>query len=143
VAEHATDVVDLLALADRLAADVASRGGEWVITHGEPHAANVMHDGERFSLIDWDTVGFAPPERDLWMVVGDGEEEASVYADATGHVIDDAASNLFRLTWDLNDTAAFIHQLRSPHGHNEDTVMAYEGLISCVTSRDRWASLLE
>ena len=44
LAAHAADVAELLALADRLAADVAGRGSEWVVTHGEPHAANVMLD---------------------------------------------------------------------------------------------------
>jgi len=59
LATHASDVTDLIALADRLAADVTSRGSELVITHGEPHPANVLTDGEDRWLIDWDTVALA------------------------------------------------------------------------------------
>ena len=41
---------------------------ELVVTHGEPHAGNVMRRSDgRHLLVDWDTVAVAPPERDLWM----------------------------------------------------------------------------
>lgn len=48
----------------------AGGGGGWVVTHGEPHSANVLRgkDGT-LHLIDWDTVRLAPRERDLWMVI--------------------------------------------------------------------------
>jgi spectinomycin phosphotransferase len=136
---HSADVLQLLALLDRLTADVASRGTDWVVTHGEPHAGNVMRTGEDYVLVDWDPVALAPRERDLWMLA----EEATVYTDATGHDLDEAAVDLFRLTWDLEDIAAFTNQLRSPHEHNEDTEKAYEALTYYVRTRDRWAPLLE
>jgi spectinomycin phosphotransferase len=142
LAAHASDVTELLALADRLSADVARRGGTWVVTHGEPHSANVMRAGERHLLVDWDTVALAPPERDLWMVAGEAADQANVYADATGHQIDRVAMDLFRLTWDLKDLAEYVDVLRSPHLHSEDTAKAYESLMACVESRDRWAALL-
>jgi spectinomycin phosphotransferase len=132
LAAHAADVAELLALADRLAADVAGRSSEWVVTHGEPHAANVIWTGERHVLIDWDTVGLAPPERDLWMVVDDDGDEATIYTAATGHAIDRGAMDFYRLAWDLDDLAAYLSELRSPHRHNEDTENAYEGLTRCV-----------
>lgn len=141
LADHADDVVELLALADRLAADVAGRGGKWVVTHGEPHAANVMRTGESHVLVDWDTVAIAPPERDLWMIVGDTGDDATIYVDATGHEVDQAAVNFFRLTWDLKDLATYLDVLRAPHGNNEDTVQAYQGVANCVAIRDQWASL--
>lgn len=142
LADHAADVAELLALADRLAADVASRGGGWVITHGEPHAANVIWTGERHVLIDWDTVGLAPPERDLWMVVDGEGDEARTYTAATGHAIDRVALDFYRLAWDLDDLAAYLSELRSPHERNVDTENAYEGVSRCVASRDRWTALL-
>ena len=143
LAGHADDVTDLLALADRLAATVEDRGSPWVITHGEPHAGNVMRTRESRVLVDWDTVALAPPERDLWMLVGEtGEEPATVYADATGHLLDDDAVGFFRLTWDLKDLAEYLNVLRSAHRETEDTARAYEGLTRCVAIRDRWAALL-
>lgn len=142
LAPHAFDVVELLALADRLSAVVERHSTNWVVTHGEPHAGNVMRTDESHVLVDWDTVALAPPERDLWMLVGDTAEDAAFYANSTGHELDHVALNFFRLTWDLADLAAFTDTLRSPHGHSEDTVQAYDGLTECVTIRDRWAALL-
>jgi spectinomycin phosphotransferase len=143
LAAHGSDVAELLALADRLAADVAGRGSYWVITHGEPHAANVMRTGESHVLVYWDTVALAPPERDLWMVVGDNEDETTIYEDATGHQVDRAALNFFRLTWDLKDLATYLDVLRAPHRDNEDTAQALQGVTICVAIRDQWAALLE
>jgi spectinomycin phosphotransferase len=131
-AGRASDVAELLALADRLAAGVAERGGEWVVTHGEPHAANVMRTGDRHVLVDWDTVALAPPERDLWMVVGEAEHTGA----------DPEAVDYFRLTWDLKDIAERLNVLRSPHRRTDDTVWAYEGLVQLVAIRHRWEALL-
>ena len=70
-------------------------------------------------------------------------EEATIYTEATGHQLDEVAVNFFRLTWDLADIAAFTDLLRSPHDHSEDTVKAYDALMHYLTTRDRWAELLE
>ena len=140
---HASDVAELLALSDRLSVDLARRSTDWVVTHGEPHGGNLMRVGESYVLVDWDTVGVAPPERDLWMLVGDNGEEASGYADATGHEPDAIAMHFFRLRWDLADIAAFTDLLRSPHEHTEDTEKAYDALKFYVGARVRWAALLD
>ena len=142
LSEHASDVADLLALADRLAVDVQKRGGEFVVTHGEPHRANVMRTADRRMLVDWDTVALAPPERDLWMVVSETGDEAAAYADATGRTVDAGAMDFFRLTWDLKDLAACLNVLRASHKRTDDTARAYATLASCVTIRSRWEALL-
>jgi spectinomycin phosphotransferase len=143
LAGRCSDVAELLALADRLAAEVSGRGSSWVVTHGEPHAANVMRTGESRVLVDWDTVGLAPPERDLWLVLGDDHEEATIYADATGHEVDQAALDFYRLTWDLKDLATYLDVLRAPHRDNQDTAQALQGVKNCVASRDQWAARLD
>ncbi len=140
LADRASDVADLLALADRLAAGVQKRGGEWVVTHGEPHRANVMRSSEGRLLVDWDTVALAPPERDLWMVVSETGDEAAAYADATGRPVDREAVDFFRLTWDLKDLAECLNMLRAPHRRTDDTARVYGTLASCVAIRDRWLS---
>jgi spectinomycin phosphotransferase len=134
LAGHASGVAEALALADRLAADVASRRGAWVVTHGEPHAANVLRSADGYVLVDWDTVALAPPERDLWMVVGDTGHEAAIYADATGRQVDHVAVDFFRLTWDLKDLAEWLNVLRSPHRETEDTLKTFEGLTRLLGS---------
>jgi spectinomycin phosphotransferase len=103
-----------------------------------------MLTGEGRVLVDWDTVALAPPERDLWMLVEDAaDDEATVYADATGRRVDQVALDFFRLMWDLSDLAAFTDVLRSPHRHSEDTVKTFDGLTSCVAIRDQWAAQLD
>ncbi len=142
LAPHASDVAELLALLDRLSADVATRGTDWVITHGEPHGGNVIRAGESYVLVDWDTVALAPRERDLWMLVEEPAEESTIYTDATGQRLDEVAVRFFRLTWALADIAAFTDLLRSPHDHSEDTEKAYKALTYYVTTGERWARLL-
>jgi spectinomycin phosphotransferase len=120
LAAISSDVAELLAFADRLAADVRA---DWVVTHGEPHAGNVLAAGERRLLVDWDTVALAPPERDLWLVVETAADKTA-YAEATGRPVDETALSFFRVAWDLNDLAAYLTVLRSPHAENDDTAFA-------------------
>jgi spectinomycin phosphotransferase len=131
LASHASEVAELLALADRLAADVARRSTDWVVTHGEPHAANLLRSDDGYVLVDWDTVALAPPERDLWMLVDESQDE-----------VDWDAVDFFRLRWDLADLASFTNVLRLPHRENADTAKAYDGVKKCVAIRDQWAARL-
>ncbi len=142
LSRKASDVVDLLAQADRRAADLSKGSTDWVITHGEPHAANVMQTARSHVLVDWDTVAWAPPERDLWMLEM-GADEPTIYVRATGHEVDRVARDFFRLVWDLADLAAFTNVLRSPHGESPDTLKAYDGLMYCLAIRERWATVFE
>jgi spectinomycin phosphotransferase len=128
VKNSASELAELLSLADRLAAEAEERGARHVVTHGEPHAANVMRTNDGRVLVDWDTVALAPPERDLWMLVDDDRH--------------DAALDFFRLTWDLKDIAEYLNALRSPHEENEDTVRQHGALTHCAAIRDTWSSIL-
>jgi spectinomycin phosphotransferase len=110
---------DLLALADRLRADAETHGVRMVVTHGEPHSGNIVRTSGGPVLVDWDTVALAPPERDLWMLAGDGMAE--LYAERSGVTVNDAALDYFRLSWDLKDLAEYLNVLRAPHTDNEDT----------------------
>jgi spectinomycin phosphotransferase len=132
LARHASDVAELLASADRLSAEVARSSTNWVVTHGEPHAANVIRAGENYMLVDWDTVALAPPERDLWMLVGDRADGVAGYVEATGRQPDQVAVDFFRLRWDLADLAAFTGVLRAPHSENADTAKAYDGVVTLL-----------
>jgi spectinomycin phosphotransferase len=114
MAEAGPRIRDLLATFDERAA-VAS-GLPRVITHGEPHPGNIIRTATGPVLIDWDTVGLAPPERDLWFLApGDfGSYEA-----ATGYRPAPAALDLYRLRWHLDDIAATLtdlnHAPQAPH----------------------------
>ena len=106
------------------------------MTHGEPHAGNVMRTGEGRVLVDWDTVALAPPERDLWMLVAGGTDAADLYVRATGTQLDEAALDFFRLAWDLSDLAEYLNVLRSPHEEDDDTVWGYQALRDSAAIRE-------
>lgn len=77
--------------------------------------------GDSCRLIDWDTVGLASPERDLWMFDDGTGTTFDGYIERTGYRVDMNRISLYRMMWTLSDIAAFTADLRSPHG---DTVNA-------------------
>ncbi|HEV2255024.1 MAG TPA: phosphotransferase [Streptosporangiaceae bacterium] len=122
----------LLEAFDRRAGTI--RADDFVITHGEPHPGNVMRAGPRRMLIDWDTVGLGPPERDLWMVAGESGEEARRYAGLTGRAVDPGLLEWYRLRWALDDISAFAYRLRCAHGRTADAEHAWVALEQTVAS---------
>ena len=67
-------------------------------------------------LVDWDTCLLAPPERDLWMLVGEdpGILDAST-RQRTGVALDPRLLEAYRLRWDLADVESCVRVLRAPH----------------------------
>jgi len=131
VSGHADGLQGALGSFTQLAAQVAA-GAAPVITHGEPHAGNLVRQGTRFLLVDWDTVGLALPERDLWWVLSPSGDEARLYASLTGRHVSPTAVDLFRLRWDLDDICLILAELRAPHLRNRDTEVAFAGLADAV-----------
>jgi spectinomycin phosphotransferase len=128
---HAPEVVKLVGRFDALATRVAGTGTARVITHGEPHPGNVLDTGRGLVLIDWDTVGLAIPERDLWLVADD-DDERERYADATEHRPDGIALDLYALRWQLADMGISLDLLRSPHVESADTEESWLSLDHCL-----------
>jgi spectinomycin phosphotransferase len=117
-----------------------------VITHGEPHPGNIIRVATATAaagsagpasgaimLIDWDTVGLAPPERDLWMVATDTGAELQRYTELTGRPVDMAAIELYRLRWALDDLSCFVRDLRAPHRRTPGTEHAWQALQLTIT----------
>ncbi|SEQ21601.1 phosphotransferase [Lentzea albida] len=98
---HADTVRAKLAELDELAAGLTE---VLVVTHGEPHAGNVINSPRGLCLVDWDAVGLAPPERDHWLVDGD--------------------SPFYALRWAIDDVVAFTGKLRAPHERSQDAELA-------------------
>ncbi len=139
LAGAAGPVRDLLASFDRLAARLAAAPHQ-VITHGEPHPGNVMRAGHGLRLIDWDTVGLAIPERDLWHVLGSSDSHAARrYTRATGHPVDPDGLRCYRLRWALDDLAAFTGELRAGHEDTAGAREAWQALNETVTDVIRLA----
>ena len=132
IAPHTRDVQSALVQFDRLSQAVAetTAAGDLVVTHGEPHPANLLIVGGRLHLIDWDTVALAPPERDLWLVRGFGGKANR------------AALDLYRLRWQLLDLASFVDTLRARHVDNADTRHALRAIDLTLSTMGRqlgWA----
>jgi spectinomycin phosphotransferase len=115
---------------------------EPVITHGEPHPGNVIRlpagpaDGG-LMLIDWDTVGLAPPERDLWLVAAESGDELRRYTELTGRPVDPAAVEFYRLRWALDDLSCFVRDLRAPHRRTPGAEDNWAGLEAAIADLTR------
>jgi len=108
---------------DTLVAAASASTESWVVTHGEPHAGNVIRDRQdRLLLFDWDTVAVGPRERDLWMLVGDDLADLDAYEAGGGSVgVSGSVVWLYRLWWELADIALYTADLRAAHDRDENT----------------------
>ncbi len=132
VNEHAASLAKTLDVFDELTAEVTASAGELVITHGEPHSGNLIRTGDGLLLIDWDLVGLAPPERDLWWIVSDSGAEAAQYARLTGRTVSELALSFYRLRWDLDDLAEFLAWFRGPHERSADAEVAWRSVAKIM-----------
>jgi spectinomycin phosphotransferase len=114
---------------DHLKRQVLDQGLQLVITHGEPHPANLIRQAARIFLIDWDTLGLAPSERDLWFLENRCPGSLAAYVQAGGIPPDPGALELYQRLWAFEDVAAFTTLFRSAHRRTADT--------------ERWAAMAE
>ena len=121
---------------DGLLDRVRKTGGPYVITHGEPHPGNLVHTTTGLCLVDWDMTALARPERDLWWVIS-GDQDAARYSWRTGWTVNQDALALYRLRWILDDTAAFLSQIRGPHQRSADTLMSWTELQKALEAMTR------
>jgi spectinomycin phosphotransferase/16S rRNA (guanine(1405)-N(7))-methyltransferase len=139
---HARDLHVLIAAYRSLARRVGSQPERMVITHGEPHAGNVIVTADGLVLVDWDTALVAPPERDLWDLAGDDASLFDYYAAATGTEIDDGALSLYRLWYDLAEVGGYLSLFHSPHEDTADTRESWKELQHFLRPAERWPSLV-
>jgi aminoglycoside phosphotransferase (APT) family kinase protein len=121
IAANRQRLLDMLAQYDERAARVRDEA-DLVITHGEPHVANVVHAESGVVLIDWDTVRWAPRERDLWWLPGASWRETY----GADEPILEPAIEMYRLRWTLLDVADFVPALMSALESTPDLEVAVE-----------------
>jgi spectinomycin phosphotransferase len=121
---------------DELASRVTFQAPLPVLTHGEPHPGNLIRGADGLSLIDWDTVATDRPERDLWMLDDGAGSVVAAYQSLTGRSVDPFALRLYRRAWALSDLAAYVSQLRVPHGDDEDSRKAWNALLGILRSEE-------
>jgi spectinomycin phosphotransferase len=127
---HAGRVQERLRAYDLQAGRVLAEPGDWVVTHGEPHSANVIREpAGGLRLVDWDTALLAPRERDLWMILDAGMTGRDEYREVTGPVrLDEKALAFYRERWALAEICMYVAEFRRPHGETEDTRASWEEL---------------
>jgi spectinomycin phosphotransferase len=141
VASQAAGLRAVVDAFDRLVDRTTAARSRSVVTHGEPHAGNVMWAGGNVWLIDWDTVGLGPPERDLWWLVEDADEAAR-YAAATGQAVNPEVMTLYRLRWYLDDIAQAVRLFAGQHLRTADTQRWWEGFPPRIGALDSWRERL-
>jgi spectinomycin phosphotransferase len=139
---HARDLRQLVTTFDRVAESTRPARTDLVITHGEPHPANIMSADGRLVLIDWDTVALAPPERDIALIATARNEGAERYQQATGRELNPAVIGLYRLRWYLDDIASAIRLFGNTHHDTPDTRRWRHGLARHLEQLPRWLDCL-
>lgn len=132
--DHATTLRQRLGQFDRLAAQVMADRSGWIVTHGEPHAGNIIRTRSgSMVVVDWAAVAYAPPERDLWMLLDEANPDWSTYKATTNVTsLSDRALTAYRLYWNLSDIAVFVSWCRCPHDRTEEMEMAWAELQAFV-----------
>ena len=132
IAQRPENIRFLLGAFDRMVAEIERAHVQLVLSHGEPHPSNVMVVDGRLKLLDWDTVGLAPPERDLWWLTTASDPLAEHYTAQTGRAVNPLALRLYRLRWQLDDLIWCVSTLRAPHTETLDTRLALSALPRCL-----------
>lgn len=137
------DLARLAAGFDRLVDATAPARAAPVITHGEPHPANLMSVAGCLVLIDWDTAALAPPERDVSMIATGGREDLDRYHAMTGRELDPAVITLYRVRWYLDDLGSAIRLFCHRHRRTAETQRWWDSLGPQLEELPRWLGMVE
>ena len=119
---------------DGLVRQVEASAEPWVVTHGEPHSANVVRtlDG-RMLLIDWGTLQLAPRERDLAALHEGPTDYLAAYQAEAGLVCPrQEAIDLFHVWWSLAEIGGYVQVFRGPHPDSPDSEQSWRNLTMYV-----------
>ncbi|HEY7421675.1 MAG TPA: phosphotransferase [Gaiellaceae bacterium] len=131
---RAADVESRLEEYDAMADRALRSEGSWVITHGEPHRANVIRGVRALRLVDWDTTLLAPRERDLEVLLDEDHGGWPEYAGESGAIaVDQEVLQLYRKRWALAEIAVYVALFRRPHERTEDTSKSWRNLTGYLT----------
>lgn len=132
--DHASTLHQRFGQFDRLAFEVMADRSDWVVSHGEPHAGNIIRTRSgSMVVVDWANVAYAPRERDLWMLLDEENPTWSAYTAVTNITsLSNRTLAAYRLYWNLSDIAVFVSWFRSPHDRTEETEMVWAELQAYV-----------
>ncbi|MCX6048571.1 MAG: aminoglycoside phosphotransferase family protein [Chloroflexi bacterium] len=134
-----TEILDLVARAERLALILQARTPEFVVCHSDVHAGNILIDRAGvLHIVDWDNPIWAPKERDL-MFVGGGQgfmghtasEEETLFYQSYGQTqIDPVALAYYRYERIVQDIAIYCEQLLLTSEGGDDREQSFGYLVS-------------
>jgi spectinomycin phosphotransferase len=111
-----------------LGAAVAGNIDRWVLTHGEPHASNLLRTADGPRLVGWGGLALAPRERDLGEALhaADGDAPWYAYLEAGGRAdaLSADAVELFVLQRHLSVVVEQVLMFSRAH---QDTATARHG----------------
>ncbi len=124
--------------AERLGNALRTRPLEHVLCHGDMHPGNVLIAGDdSLYVVDWDTLIYAPKERDLQFFGGDSQsawrsarEESLFYWGYGRTDIDRVALAYYRFERIVEDVAAYCEQLFLTSEGGEDRQQGLEYMMS-------------
>ena len=133
------ETLELVERAERLALMLQVQTPEFILCHGDIHAWNLLIDiNDALYMVDWDTLIFAPKERDL-MFVGGGlggnghtlQEEETLFYQGYGQTrINPIAIAYYRYERIIEDIAVYCEQILLTDEGGDDRVQSLENLKS-------------
>jgi spectinomycin phosphotransferase len=133
------ETLELVERAERLALMLQAQPPEFILCHGDIHAWNLLIDNNgALYMVDWDTLIFAPKERDL-MFVGSGlggnghtlqEKEILFYQGYGQTQVNPIAMAYYRYERIIEDIAVYCEQIFLSDEGGEDRVQSLENLKS-------------
>lgn len=114
-----TQIADLVERTERLAQAIQADAPAFTLCHADIHAGNVLTSDDAFYIVDWDTLIFAPKERDL-MFAGAGlfghgrtptQEETLFYQGYGPTEVNPATLAYYRYERIIEDMAIYCQQL--------------------------------
>lgn len=133
------ETLELVKRSARLALALQAQSPEFILCHADIHAWNLLIDvNDALYMVDWDTLIFAPKERDLMFVGaglgGDGhspeKEEALFYQGYGPTQIDPIALAYYRYERIIEDIAVYCEQIFLSDEGGEDREQSLENLKS-------------
>jgi spectinomycin phosphotransferase len=117
---------------DLLGAAVCGAADRWVVSHGEPHARNLLRTPDGPRLLAWSSLALAPRERDLGEVLARAEGNDPWFAYIESGGVADPLSpdtlHVFALQRHLSSVAENAVRLSRRHGDTEDEAHRFTDL---------------
>lgn len=129
-----SEILNLVERTEKLAATIQGQPIEYILCHADIHGWNLIVDKEVLYIVDWDTLIFAPKERDL-MFVGSGiwdsgrtaaEEESLFYQGYSQTKINQDAICYYRFERIIQDIGEYCEYIFLSDEGGDNRIQCFE-----------------